>query len=117
MLHFWPHLKSQHSVINGGAEVEGAAVQDLGVEVEATEEAVEEHLRLQPQGMPTSGGPMPRGARTHHRSNRVKSTGFMGKKLTGVRSRAPVPGEITSPQEQTNEGPTSLKFPTLRTIS
>ena len=57
---------------------------------------------------PGSGGPTPRGQQTNPRSGRAESTGFLGRTLTGVRSREPAPGDNFS--NQGNETLTSLKF-------
>ena len=118
MKHSWPHLKLQHFVVNGEVVVAVGEVPHLGVVAEAVVGVVglqhqPEVAQQRPQKTPMSGGPTPRGARTCPPSSPARSTGFMGRKLTGVKSRVHAPGRIILRQELTNEGQTSLKFPTL----
>ena len=115
MKHSWPHLKLQHSVVNGEVVVAVGEVPHLGVVAEAVVglQHQPEVAQQRPQKTPMSGGPTPRGARTCPLSSPARSTGFMGRKLTGAKSLVHALGRIILRQEQTNEGQTSLKFPTL----
>ena len=59
--------------------------------------------------MPDSDGPEPPDPETHRQSNRARSTGFLGKMHTIVKSQPTARGKITSLQDS-NESPASLKF-------
>ena len=60
-------------------------------------------------GTPDSDGPEPPDPETHRQSNRARSTGFLGKMHTIVKSQPTARGKIISLQDS-NESPASLKF-------
>ena len=60
-------------------------------------------------GTPDSDGPEPPDPETHRQSNRARSTGFLEKTHTIVKSQPIVRGKIISLQDS-NEGPASLNF-------